>query len=72
MELNYLSLKCVFVEVPKTVMPLFDPNMRVLLSNALLSYGYRIVCMDIAYPAKQYCEWQKGNLSENFDQGVAR
>jgi hypothetical protein len=49
MELNHLSLTSVFVEVPKCVMPLFDPNMHVLLSNALLNYGYRIVCMDIAY-----------------------
>jgi hypothetical protein len=67
MKLNNLSLKCVFVEVPKTVMPFFDSNMHVLLINALLNYGYRIMCMDIAYPAKQYCEWQKGILNENFD-----
>jgi hypothetical protein len=40
-------------------MPLFDPNMQVLLSNALLNYRYRIMCMDKAYPGKQYCEWQR-------------
>jgi len=53
MELNNLSLKCVFVEVPKTVMPLFDPNIHVSLSNALLNYEYLIMCVDIADPAKQ-------------------
>jgi len=57
----------VFVEVPKTVMPLFDPNMHVSLSNALLNCEYLIMCVDIADPAKQYCEWQKGNLNENLN-----
>ena len=72
MELNNLSLKCVFVEVPITVMTLLYPSMHVQLSNALLKYGYRIMCMDVAYMAKQYCEWQKGNLNENLDLGFAR
>jgi len=70
MELNnfiFEACVCLFVEVPKTVMPLFDPNMHVLLSNALLNYGYLIMCMNIADPTKLYCEWQKGNLNENLD-----
>jgi len=67
MGVNILSLKRMFVEIPKTFMSLFDPNMHVLPSNALLNYGYLIMCMDIADPAKQYCEWQKDNLNENLD-----